>query len=110
LEKVIKQSAVAFRVYLLRGLGGDSDAKQRPQRLRLLAQFLDDTAVPDKSSARWEDGQLYPNVAVRDYAAAEMAGLLGNEVEMDPKRTSAAWAALRGRVREDLKREFAKDR
>jgi hypothetical protein len=110
LEKVLKRSVVAFRVYLLRTLGDDSDARQRPERLRLLAQFLDDTTVPDKGSAKLKFGQPYENLAVRDYATVEIAGLLGNKVEVDQKRTPPEWAALRGRVREDLKRELAKDR
>jgi len=82
----------------------------RRERLRLLTQLLDDqTAEPD-------DSESWSMVEVRDYAAAQLAGLLGFKVRrriddyaVFPDRTMSCFSRfiLRVAVRQAAERELA---
>jgi hypothetical protein len=114
LEKAARRSSLGLRMELLNQFGDSRDTRRRPERLRLLAAFLDDAEVRDtKSDARFDGpgaGFPYDRIAVRDFVADTLAGLLGVEVELKLDRTEAEWAAVRGKVRDALKRELGKER
>ncbi|HKI31086.1 MAG TPA: hypothetical protein VKA46_04420, partial [Gemmataceae bacterium] len=108
LEKVAKRSAVGFRMELLCDFPGPEDARHRTERLRLLAAFLEDATLRDSASSDKYDercaGFEYKKLAVRDFAAMQLARLLAIEVELNPKRGPEEWARIRGKVREGLDR------
>jgi hypothetical protein len=112
LEKVAQRSSLGLRMELLNHFGDSRDTRRRPERLRLLAAFLDDAEVRDtKSDARFGGpgaGFPYDRIEVRDFVAVELAGLLGVEVELKLERSAAEWAEVRNKVREVLKRELRK--
>jgi hypothetical protein len=119
LEKVAKRAAVGFRMELLSHFADPRDKRHRPERLRLLARFLeDDTSREIGSSKKYEDPSLvahgiyagapYRKLDVRDFVAMELADLLGIEVELNPERTAAEWAELRGKVRGSVEQALGK--
>ena len=112
LEKVAKRSAVGLRLEMLNKLRGNA---HRAERLRLLAAFLhDDTVrIHRGHGSKFEGpcaGFFYKKLEVRDFAALELAGMLGVEIEEKLHRTPEEWAKIRDRVRETLKREQSKPR
>jgi hypothetical protein len=114
LEKAARRSSLGLRMELLNQFGDPRDARRRAERLRLLGAFLDDAEVRDnKSDARFDGpgaGFPYDRIAVRDFVADTLAGLLGVEVELKLDRTEVEWAEVRGKVRDALKRELGKER
>jgi hypothetical protein len=81
LLRVAQRAEVAFRIELLRRLGGDGGA-HRSERLAFLARFLDDDAVPDVTRypekwRGWWTGFGLRDVGVRDFAAMAIATILG---------------------------------
>lgn len=112
LEEVAKRSAVGLRMEMLNALRGN---ERRAERLRLLAAFLDDDTVRilRGHGSRFEGpcaGFIYNKLEVRDFAALELAGMLGVEIEVKLDRKSEEWAKVRDRVREAQKREQDKSR
>jgi len=112
LTKVVKRSAVGFRMQLLDRSTGWGGIGHRSDRLRLLAAFLDDTAVRDTESSKKYDGPcagfVYRKLSVQNFVAMELAGLLKMEVELKPDRTSEEWAKIRRQVRDAVDRELGK--
>jgi hypothetical protein len=112
LGEVAKRAAVGFRMQLLNHFADPRDKRHRPERLRLLAGFLDDDAARDRESSKKYDGPCagfhYHRLAVRDFVAMELADLLGIEVELNPDRTPDEWAGIRHKVRESVEQALAK--
>jgi hypothetical protein len=112
LEKAAKRAVVGFRMQLLGQFADPRDRRRRPERLRLLAGFLDDDASRDTESSEKYDGLgagfTYQRLAVRDFVAMELAQLLGIEVERNPDRTPAEWAGIRRKVREAVEQALGK--
>src|SRR5262249_59446822 len=101
---------VGFRVMLLQQLTiSDEGIPNKRERVEVLANFLDDSAVYDreKNEARFPffKPSAYPTIEVRDFAALMIAELLEIKVEVDPKRTLEEWARIRVRMREASKRQ-----
>ena len=116
IEKVAKRSAVGLRMELLNRFGDPDDANHRLERLRLVAAFLEDATIRDRSTSdkyvasdepRENVGLNYNKLAVRDFAALELADLLGIDVELKPERTPDEWAKLHRLVREAVDRELS---
>lgn len=112
LEKVVRRSSLGLRMELLNQLGDRDTTRHRADCLRLLARFLDDAALRDERADKRLDGPgagfPYPRIEVRDFVALKIARILDIKVELKLDRTPAEWAAIRGRVREALKRELGK--
>ncbi len=114
LEKAAKRAAVGFRMQLLGQFANPRDRRHWPERLRLLAGFLDDDASRDTESSEKYDGPgagfTYQRLAVRDFVAMELAQLLEIEVERNPDPTLAEWAGIRRKIREAVEQALAKPR
>ena len=112
LEKVAKRSVLGLRMELVNHFSDPKDPRHRHERLRLLASFLDDSALRDvRTNAKLggpSAGFPYEQIEVRDFAALQIARLLGIEIELDPERTAEEWAKIRTRVQEALKLELGK--
>jgi hypothetical protein len=109
LEKVAKRSAVGLRLQMLDRFG-TWGAKHRPERVRYLMSFLNDSTLRDRSSNEkylHDAAAPYPKIEVRDFAALELANLLKIKVELKPDRTPD-WAKLRDAVRHAAERELQK--
>ena len=52
----------------------------------------------------------YEQIEVRDFAALQIAEMLGIKIKDDPKRTPAEWAKIRAQVQEAMKRELGKEK
>jgi len=79
--------------------------RQRAERLACLAAFLDDDEVYDVAAS----GQTGPHaaftfskLAMRDFAAHQLAMMFRYEAIGGPKSTASEWAELRQRVRRSL--------
>jgi hypothetical protein len=86
------------------------EGKNRERRLGFLAAFLDDTDVRDPSvdSYKYEGpcaAFTFETIEVRDFAAMDIAGILGLGEDPTEFWTPADWARLRTRVREALREE-----
>jgi hypothetical protein len=112
LEKVAKRSALGLRMEMLKHFGDPKEKRHRPERLRLLAAFLEDDALRDKDSSEQFDGPgagfPYHKIEVRNFVALEIGNLLGIEVELNLERTPEEWAKIRQQVQDALKRELGK--
>jgi hypothetical protein len=112
LEKVARRSVVGLRMEFLNHFSDPRDNRHRPERLRLLASFLDDAALRHyDSSSKFEGpcaGFLYHKIAVRDFVALEIAHMLGIDIELNLERTPEEWAKIRSRIQKVLKRELGK--
>jgi hypothetical protein len=95
-------------------LGDPKDNRHKLDRLRLLASFLDDSSSREIGNVFDMKGKfsgpcagfVYPKLEVRDFAAMEVATLLGIEIGDKRERTAAEWAKIRETVREKLKKEL----
>jgi hypothetical protein len=117
LEKAAKHAKIGFRMELLNHVWyahddeEDDNDRRRARCLNLLGAFLDDAAVRDTTiDAKKFNGPcagfMYePRLAVRDFVAMEMAGLLEIPVELKPRRTEEEWETIRTKVRQMWKRE-----
>ncbi len=116
LAKVARRSDIGLRLEFMRPMHHRIVSKrQQEQRLHFLAAFLDDSAVRDaNSNPPLFDGPhagfLFPRLAVRDFAAMQIASILNLPAEPEPDWTSEQWAKLRAQVREALQREAAKSK
>ncbi len=112
LEKVARRSALGLRMELFNEFSNPKDNRHRPERLRLLGSFLDDAGLRDEDSSAKFDGPgagfPYHKIEVRDFAALELARLLGIDIELNLERTPEDWAKIRSQVQEVLKRELSK--
>jgi hypothetical protein len=112
LEKVARRSALGLRMELLNHFWDPKDNRHRRERLRLLASFLDDAALRDEHSnaklAGPGAGFPYDKIEVRDFVAAQIARILGIEIELKLDRTPEEWAKIRRLVQEGLERELGK--
>lgn len=110
LTAVAGRAPVGLRMELLSLFDNPRDTRHRAERLRFLANFLNDSAVRDvKVDSRLDGrnaGDWYERIEVRDFVAIQLVSLLEIRVEVKPDRTPAEWAALRDKVREALKREL----
>jgi hypothetical protein len=118
LEKAIKRAKVGLRMELLHNVGypwnEDSAAPQRKRALALLASFLDDATVRDRSSdsEKFEGpcaGFTFERVSVQDYVAMEMARYLDVQAKFNAKLTQEEWTKAREKVREAWKREKTRE-
>jgi hypothetical protein len=114
LEKAIKGASVGLRMQLLQNVTYHHEDEmseiQRKRPLAILAAFLDDTTLRDRSSdSKKYDGPCagftYKRLSVQDHVAMEMARLLNIEIELNPKRTQEEWAKVRKRGRDAWLRE-----
>lgn len=112
LEKVARRSALGLRMELLHSFRFADDARYRPERVRLLAAFLDDNEEWDQDSdpkfAGPGAGFPYDKLQVRDFIALELARLLDISVETDLKRTREDWSKIRNQVQTAVQRELSK--
>ena len=111
LETAVRRSALGLRMELLNHWD-PKDPRRLPERLRLLAGYLNDAEVRDVNADKRLTGPgagfPYDRIEVRDFVALKLAGLLGIEVELKLDRTAAEWAKVRDKVQEGLKQELAK--
>jgi hypothetical protein len=112
LEKVAKRSALGLRMELLNHFNDQEGSRHRLERLRLLASFMNDDALWDRSSSPKFDGPgagfPYEKLEVRDFVALEIARLVGMDVEVNLDRTADEWTRIRNQVEVNLKRELSK--
>jgi hypothetical protein len=112
LEKVAKRSALGLRMELLNHFSDPKDDRHRPERIRLLASFLDDAALRDEDSDKRFEGPgagfPYHKIEVRDFVALQIAYMLRIEVELNLERTPEQWAKIRSQVQETMKQEMDK--
>jgi hypothetical protein len=112
LARVARRSSVGLRMELLGAFWDPKDPRHWRERLRLLAGFLDDATVRvSDSKGKYfgpHEASEYPRIEVRDFAALEIARLLGIETERNPGRTPNEWAELRSQVRKAVDRELAR--
>ena len=85
------------------GLPGTSPT-QRQRRLAFLAAFLDDDTVRDTASnpemfRGFAAGRLFDRLEVRNFAAMQMAAILGTPVDPTPEWKAKEWTEVRNRVR-----------
>jgi hypothetical protein len=109
IEKVARKATIGFRVMILRELRvADQNNSKKPDRVQVLASFLNDPDVYDRDKHRKQfpffEPSEYSKIEVRDFAALTIAEMLGIKVETNPKRTPEEWAKLRSKVREELNR------
>jgi hypothetical protein len=79
--------------------------RQRHERLACLAAFLDDDEVYDVAASGQEGPHAaftFSQLAMRDFAAHQLAMMFGYEAIGGPKSTATEWAELRERVRRSL--------
>lgn len=107
LEKVAKRSELGLRMELLNHFGDPKENRHRPERLRLLASFLNDAVMRDEdSSSKFEGpgaGFPYHKIEVRNFVAIEISRILGIEVELNLERKPEDWAKIRSQVQDRLK-------
>jgi hypothetical protein len=110
LKEAIERAEVGLRMELLNRLFDPFDNPNRKvAQLRLLASFLDDTTVRDRTSnlrfLATCAGSEYWSIEVRNFVALKIGRQLGTEIEVDPRRTKEDWALIRTAVKEKLKKE-----
>jgi hypothetical protein len=113
LEKVVRRSSLGLRMEILHAAfeGAYPDFVQhRLDLLSLLAQFLDDPTLRDRSTDRRFEGPgagfPYNKIEVRDAVALDMASLLRIDIDTDLNRSPEEWAKIRDRVKQAMKREM----
>jgi hypothetical protein len=108
LEKVAKRSEVDLRIQFMNPMNYNYvGARQRQQRLKFLAAFLDDAEALDVRAFEHLGvcaGLKFTRLEVRDLAAMQIASIL--EMPDRPARdwTAEQWEKLRKKVKEALKR------
>jgi hypothetical protein len=109
LEKVAKRSDVGLRMQFMNPMNysyvGD---RQRQQRLKFLAAFLDDAEAPDvKAKPEMFSGPhagfTFRRLSVQDLAAMQIASILEMPDHPDRDWTPEQWEALRKKVKEAIK-------
>lgn len=114
LERAIARSSLGLKLELLHGLEDWTDKRHRPQRLRLLAQHLNDETVRDTRSDKRFDGPgagfPHDKIEVRNFAARAIARSYDIKIESDEEWSPEAWAKLREQVREKVKQELGDKR
>lgn len=81
------------------------EGRQRKERLACLAAFLDDEELYDVAASGQTGPHAaftYSQLAMRDFAAHQLAMMFGYEAIGGPKSTATEWAELRERVRRSL--------
>jgi hypothetical protein len=110
LEKVAKRSDVGLRMEFMNPMNySHIGGRQRQQRLKFLASFLDDGEAPDVSENPEMfngpyAGFTFRRLTVRDLAAMKIASILEMPDEPDRDWTPQQWEELRNKVKEVLKR------
>jgi hypothetical protein len=110
LEQTAKRVELGVCMEFMSCVGDVRESRLRRERLAFLSSFLEDARLRDKASNSYQyggscAGALYPKIEVRDFAAIQLAGILGVELALMPDRSSGDWQRLRVRVREVLERE-----
>jgi hypothetical protein len=108
-QRIAQRSHVSLRLQML-SLGWSGTEENRPLRLALLAGFLDDDAVHIRGEAGYQiEGSTaafdFPEIAVRDFAAWQIANILGLPDNPDPSWSAEQWSGLREQVRQRLNEE-----
>lgn len=110
LAEVAKRSEVGLRLEMMGVMDyAFIEERQRPQRVAFLRQFLSDRSVRDLSAnpKGFEGpcaGFVFQRLAVRDWAALQIAAILELDVDPDPSWSDREWASLRRQVRIALAR------
>ncbi len=109
LEKAARKARVGFRVMILQQqLSFRDEMHNKPDRLKFLAKFMDDSSLYDREENKerfpFFEPDAYEKLEVRNFVALRLTDMLGMKVETNPKRTPEEWAKLRAKVREELKR------
>ena len=109
--RIVRLSSIGLRVQTLGNVGFfPSGDKHRARRIAFLAAFLDDEAVRDASSdpkayAFPSAASEFARIAVRDFAAVQIATILGFNDAPDRDWDAGQWAKLREKVRLKLSDE-----
>jgi len=105
LRNAAQRADVGLRMEFLNPMDYDYiGERQRKQRLEFLASFLDDASLRDVSTDPEKfggplAGMGFDRLTVRDFAALQMASILGFEDRPTPNWTEPQWSQLRARVR-----------
>lgn len=103
LEAAARRASVGLRLELLNKLGYVHPDPRPKDHLRLLIAFLDDKDLRQRGSNKKFEGPCagfnYEKIEVRDYAAQDIAWLVGIESEVNGDRTLAQWEELRKKAR-----------
>ncbi len=98
--RAARRSSVGLRLDMMIPMNyANVKNKNRSRRLAFLAAFLNDKAIWDSEFF------LFPRIAVRDYAAMQIASILDFEEEPDEFWDAAQWRKLREKVRRKLAQE-----
>jgi hypothetical protein len=115
LESSAKRSCVALRMeFMSLKHYGDLSPRTRKVALQFLTSFLDDSTVRDVTSNKEKftlcAGEEYKRLEVRDFAALEIARIVGNKVPVNPERSAEEWAKIRENAMKAVKLELSGDR
>jgi hypothetical protein len=111
LKQVARRADVGLRMEILNRMNYSIDMKcKKWQRIDFLAEFLDDSSVPDTTvNPELFEGinasHGFSDLSVQNLAAKELVRTLGIDVKPEPAWTATQWAQLRERVRRELKRD-----
>jgi hypothetical protein len=109
LEKVAKRSDVGLRMEFMNPMNYSYvGERQRQQRLKFLAAFLDDAESPDvKAKPEMFSGPhagfTFARLSVQDLAAMKIASILEMPDQPDRNWTPEQWEKLREKVKQALK-------
>jgi hypothetical protein len=105
LGRAARRADVGLRMELLDRIATSSRRSGVRLALAFVASFLEDTSVPDTTRqpelfAGPRTGSRYPELAVRDLAAWDIAYLLRMPEKPEPEWTAAQWATLRAKAKQ----------
>ena len=112
LAKAVRRADTEGRWKMLHAVARQTAEAGRTQRLAFLAEYLTDDAVRDarRDPQRhgWSDGlgYLFPQLEIRNLAAAQLAEILGLDAGPEPAWTAGQWAELRDQVRAAVEKEI----
>jgi hypothetical protein len=105
LQDAIARAPLGMRLMLLGEFCDPSEPRRRADRLRLMADVLDDPSLRELLSGK---DSAFATFDVRDFVGTKIPWLLGVEVDAKAATTPEQWERIRQQVREALKRELAK--
>ena len=109
--RAAKRSSVGLRMEMMNAMNYSYiGQKNRGRRLAFLAAFLDDDAVRELPADPWKQGRFdgpcaaftFPRIRGGDFAAMQIASILGLKESPDEVWTNARWEHLRSNVRAEL--------
>jgi len=102
LLKTARRVDVGQRMEILNAFSRCQGGTKDPFSIRFLLALLDDKGIRDNDSSKLFDGPgaafSQKRIAVRDYAAQQLAWVLGTRDDWNPARTEADWRKLRERA------------